>query len=175
MQDLKIRRGILADAPALAEIGARTFTDTFAADNRPEDLQVHLTRSFGVPQQSAELADPNEITLLAERNGVLIGFAQVRRNAGPSCVTQEGPVELHRFYVDKSAHGTGVAGVLMAAAHDAAREFGGKHLWLGVWERNARAIAFYSKVGFRQIGTHDFIVGTDRQTDQVLVVALANS
>jgi len=172
MQDVQIRRGAVSDAAALSEIAARTFVDTFASDNRPEDMQAHQAKAFGVRQQSAELADPDEITLLALRNGVLIGFAQVRRNAAPACVVQEKPVELHRLYVDKAAHGSGVAKELMSAAHDAARELGGKHLWLGVWERNARAIAFYSKVGFTKAGSHDFYVGADRQTDLVFVTTL---
>jgi ribosomal protein S18 acetylase RimI-like enzyme len=60
--------------------------------------------------------------------------------------------------------------VLMAEAHRAARELGGRHIWLGVWEHNPRGIAFYRKTGFVEVGTHDFYVGSDRQTDRVLVV-----
>ena len=92
--------------------------------------------------------------------------------------TQERPVEIYRFYVDRSAHGTGVAAELMIAAIDAARDLGGAHVWLGVWERNARALAFYAKSGFRDIGVQIFQLGTDRQTDRVLIrplsVALAS-
>lgn len=172
MQDLHIRRGVSSDAAALAAFAARTFAATFAADNRPEDLQAHLVSSYGESQQSAELADPNCITLLAYRTGTLIAYAQLRHHAAPSCVTQNQAIELHRFYVDRSAHGTGVATELMAAVHEAARGLGGRHLWLGVWERNARAIAFYSKVGFMHVGNHDFYVGSDRQTDHVLVAAV---
>src|SRR5688500_16472462 len=105
MQDLLIRRRVLSDAAALAELAARTFTDAFASDNRPEDLQAHLASSYGVSQQSAEIADPNSITLLADRGGALIGYAQVRRHKVPACVTQAEPVELQRFYLDRSAHG----------------------------------------------------------------------
>jgi ribosomal protein S18 acetylase RimI-like enzyme len=172
MQDLVIRRGVPSDARALAELAARTFADAFASDNRPEDLQAHIASAYGVAQQSAELADPKTITLLAQRGEALIGYAQVRRHSVPACVTQDEPVELQRFYLDKSAHGSGVAGELMSAVHDAARELGGRHLWLGVWERNARAIAFYSKMGFTKVGSHSFHVGSDQQTDDVMVVAL---
>jgi ribosomal protein S18 acetylase RimI-like enzyme len=172
MQDLLIRRGVLGDAAALAELAARTFTDAFGSDNRPEDLQAHLACAYGVAQQSAELADPNIVTLLADRGGALIGYAQVRRHTVPACVTQDRPIELQRFYLDRSAHGTGVARELMSAVHETARELGGRHLWLGVWERNARAIAFYSKMGFTKVGSHHFHVGTDQQTDDVMVVAI---
>jgi GNAT superfamily N-acetyltransferase len=169
MHPVLVRRGVTADASVLAEFAARTFADTFGADNRPEDMQAHLAASYGVRQQTAELADPSVITLLAHRDGVLVAYAQVRRRNPPPCVTQELPVELHRFYVDRAAHGGGVARDLMLAVHDAARDLGARHLWLGVWERNPRAIAFYAKCGFVRVGSHDFVVGVDRQTDQVFV------
>jgi ribosomal protein S18 acetylase RimI-like enzyme len=169
-----VRRGVVSDAPALAAFAARTFAEAFGADNRPEDLQAHLAKSYGVPQQTRELANPDVITLLAHQDETLLGYAQVRRQTPPPCVTHERPIELQRFYVDRPAHGTGVAQVLMAAAREAARELGGEHLWLSVWERNPRAIAFYTKVGFVDVGSTDFYVGPDRQTDRVLVAVLAN-
>ena len=172
MGPIRIRRGAAADAPALAAFAARTFHETFAADNRPEDMAAHLASSFGVAQQARELADPDTATLLACRGDTLVAYAQVRRKRPPPCVTQARPVEVQRFYVDRPAHGTGVAQTLMAAARRAARAFGGEHLWLGVWERNPRAIAFYAKAGFRDVGSTVFQVGPDRQTDRVLVAAL---
>lgn len=168
-----IRRGEVRDAAALAAFAARTFTETFAADNSPDDLRAHLAATYGVQQQSAELADPNVITLLAETGGELVAYAQVRRNQPPPSVTHAAPIELHRFYVDHKAHGTGLAATLIAEARSAAIELGGRHLWLGVWERNARAIAFYGKSGFIDVGSTLYLVGTDRQTDRVMVAALS--
>jgi ribosomal protein S18 acetylase RimI-like enzyme len=169
VQPTQIRRGAPSDAAALAEFAARTFADAFAADNRPEDMEAHLAKAYGVPQQTQELANPNVISLLALRDGSLIAYAQVRRNMPPACVTQPQAIELQRFYVDRSAHGSGIAATLMSAVREAALELGGRYLWLGVWERNRRAIAFYSKVGFTDVGSHEFYVGSDRQTDRVLV------
>ncbi len=174
MEPIHIRRGVVSDAPHLAAFAARTFAEAFGADNRPEDMQAHLAKSYGVPQQTGELANPDVITLLAHQGETLVGYAQVRRNVPPPCVTQERTVEIHRFYVDRPAHGTGVAQALMSAAHEAARELGGEHIWLSVWERNPRAIAFYTKMGFVDVGSADFYVGPDRQTDRVLVASLAN-
>lgn len=172
---LEIQRGTAADAAVLAEFAAHTFSDTFAADNRPEDLAAHLAAAFGVAQQTAELADPDVVTLLARRAGVLVAYAQFRRVAPPACVTREHAVELRRFYVDRPAQGSGVAAELMAWVHTVARDFGARHLWLGVWERNARAIAFYTKAGFVRVGSHDFFLGPDRQTDHVLVAPIAGA
>lgn len=169
---LTIRRATLADAAAVAEIGARTFHDTFAADNRPEDMAEHLATTFGVPQQTAELESADYVTLLAYLDGALAAFAQVRRHEAPDCVAGPAPVELHRFYVDRPWHGQGVAALLMAASVEAIRELGGRTVWLSVWEHNPRARAFYAKCGFRQTGTAEFWVGPDCQTDHVLERAL---
>lgn len=171
MDDLSIRRAELSDAAELAELGARTFADAFGADNTPEDMQAHLSKSYGVRQQTEELARPDVVTLVAEHGGKLVAFAQVHRSPPPACVTEESPAELLRFYVDRPWHGRGVAQRLMAAVLEAARELGGRSLWLSVWERNPRAIAFYEKSGFRNVGTKEFWVGSDRQTDYVLVLA----
>lgn len=169
MTDVSIRRAELSDAEELARLGARTFADAFGADNTPEDLAAHLASSYGVHKQTEELSDPGMITLVAVHKGELVAFAQVRRNPPPAPVAGESHVELWRFYVDRSWHGRGIAQRLMAESLDAGRELGGRSLWLSVWERNPRAIAFYEKTGFRNVGTKDFWVGSDRQTDFVLV------
>jgi diamine N-acetyltransferase len=172
IESIHIRRGVLEDAPRLAAFAAQTFADAFGADNKPEDLQAHLESSYGVLQQSKELLDPNEITLLAFAGETLIAFAQVRRKLPPACVTQEQAIEVHRFYVDRLAHGQGVAQALMGAVKTAAKEFEAKHLWLSVWQRNPRAVAFYAKMGFEIVGSADFVVGSDVQTDHIVVAAL---
>ena len=106
-----------------------------------------------------------------ESEGRAIAYTQIRRGPAPSCVTGELPVEIARFYVDRPFHGMGIAQTLMADAIEAARDLGGATVWLGVWERNPRAIAFYEKSGFRDCGWHTFIVGSDVQTDRVMVLA----
>lgn len=166
--ELVVRRASPADGSLLADFGARTFTDTFGAQNRPEDLAVHLAAAFGVPQQTAELASPDYVTLLGYTSGLLAAFAQLRRTTPPAAVTGPSPVELHRFYVDRPWHGRGLAAQLMSAAEEAARVLRGHTLWLSVWEHNPRARAFYAKCGFADVGTTDFFVGPDRQTDRVL-------
>jgi GNAT superfamily N-acetyltransferase len=171
-----IRRGELADAAALAEFAARTFSETFASDprNRPEDMAAHMAKSYGPAQQAAELADPATTTLLAESGGRLVAYAQMRPGEVPDCVTDSPAIELHRFYVDRPAHGTGLAQRLMTAVKDAARAAGATHLWLGVWEFNPRATAFYAKCGFRDVGSHTFVLGDDHQTDRIMVAPVTN-
>jgi ribosomal protein S18 acetylase RimI-like enzyme len=168
-----LRRATPADAAALAELAARIFTETFVEDTRPDDLAEFLAKSYGVRQQSEEISDPDVVTLVAETPAGLAAYAQVRRSATPACVAAEAPVELWRFYVQRDWHGGGLAHRLMDAAMDAARELGGRHLWLSVWERNPRAIAFYEKHGFQDAGAEDFWVGADCQTDRILVAPVS--
>ncbi len=151
-----------------AGIAARTFAEAFGADKRAEDMAVHLATAYGLPQQSRELADPAYITLLMTQAAELGAYAQVRRHPPPPCVRGPAPVELYRFYVDRAWRGQGVAQHLMRAVHTAALELGGRTLWLSVWERNPRAISFYARCGFHAVGTADFYVGPDRQTDRIL-------
>ena len=172
---VQIRHGASHDAAALAAFAERTFVETFAADNAAADMQAHVSQAYGVAQQTAELTNPAVITLLAEADGRLVGYAQVRRGPAPPCVEPTDAVELHRFYVDTPAHGTGVAQRLMAAVWQSARAWGAGHLWLGVWERNPRAQRFYAKCGFVDVGSHDFVLGTDRQTDRVMVAPVPKS
>jgi len=168
-----IRRGIVTDASALAELAARTFRETFAADNTPDDIALHIARAYGVEQQARELADPDLVTLLMDIDGDLAGFAQLHRGAAPACVDGETPIELWRFYVAQAWHGRGLAQQLMQRVESAAAESGARTLWLGVWERNARAIAYYRKSGFTDVGSHVFVVGSDPQTDRIMVRAVA--
>jgi len=170
--DVAIRRGSVADAAELAAFAAKCFEETYSADNNPDDLRAHLDNSYGLAQQTAELADPLVLTILARSNGELVAYAQVRRNTPPLCVTHAAPVELHRFYVDQRAHGSGLASDLMEAVLQAARELQGRHIWLGVWERNPRAIAFYKKEKFVDVGSTFCMVGPDKQSDRVLVAEI---
>jgi diamine N-acetyltransferase len=169
-----IRRGVVDDAAALAEFAARTFAEAFGAATAPADMDAHLAGTYRPDLQAAELADADVVTLLAMRGERIVGYAQVRRNAAPpACVAAPDPVELQRFYADSSVRGTGLAAQLMQRALQAAIELGGRYAWLGVWEHNARAIAFYRKAGFEEIGLTVYVVGSDAQTDRVFLTALA--
>lgn len=164
-----IRRAVVSDAAAVASFGARTFADAFAADNTPDDMATYLSHAFGEPQQRGEIEDAGVVTLVAESGVDLVAYAQVRRTAYAGA---PGSVELRRFYVDRAWHGSGIASRLMQAADEAARGLARGTIWLGVWERNTRAIAFYRKCGFEVVGSQTFVLGNDRQTDHIMTRAL---
>lgn len=169
---MQIRPATVADAEALATLARQTFYDTFASTNDAADMALYLAKAYGIDQQTREIEDRDITTLLVEQDGALIGYAQVRAGHVPDCVTAPAPVELWRFYIDSAWHGRGVARPLMDAVRTEAIRRGGRTLWLGVWEKNDRARAFYAKCGFRDAGSHIFLFGTDPQTDLVMVTAL---
>ena len=169
-----VRRGTADDAAMLAGLAARTFSETFAADNRAKDMAAYLSAHFAPGIQRAEIADPAHTYLVAERAGKPVGFALAREGSAPSCVGDGATVEIARIYVDRPWFGRGVAPALMDACIAEAHRRGARTLWLGVWERNPRAIAFYCKCGFRDVGTQRFRLGQDEQTDRIMALALGD-
>ena len=163
-----IRPAKSSDAASLAAIAERTFRETFAIDNTEENINLHCARKFSVEIQGEEIADPQLTTLLAEIAGELVGFAQLALARAAASVKGDRPAELHRIYVSSEWHGRGVANELMRAVYAAAAQAGSDCIWLGVWERNLKAIAFYRKCGFAVVGDHPFVLGRDRQRDLIL-------
>ena len=163
-----IRRADHRDAPALAEIAERTFRQAFGAMNTVEDMDLHCRGHFGEAAQAAEIADASMHTLLCEHEGTLLGFAQLRWSDAPGCVAANAPGEIYRLYVAADWQGRGVADDLMSACLRSMHRHGSDVAWLGVWERNPRAIAFYRRSGFVEVGEQSFRLGTDLQRDLVM-------
>jgi GNAT superfamily N-acetyltransferase len=167
-EEIAVRHGTASDDALLAELGARTFRDTFATDNTPEDMATYLAEAFTPEKQAAELADPCSSFLIAEIGGVAVGYARLKDGVPPACITGPRPIELARIYAEKSWLGHGVGAALLRACLDEATRRGHGAVWLGVWERNVRARAFYQKWGFVEVGTQVFQLGRDLQNDVVM-------
>lgn len=165
---IRIRIATRDDAELLARLGARTFRDTFGPDNTPEDMTAYLAQAFGPEKQAAELADPGTILLIAMFDEEAVGYARLREGPAPDCVPAGRPIEIVRFYAVAAWIGRGVGASLMAACLEHARRCGCDVIWLDVWERNVRAIAFYQRWGFAEVGTQDFILGSDVQRDLLM-------
>jgi len=159
------RRANSDDADLLAELGARTFRDTFAADNTKEDMDAYVASNFSLAHQTAELVHPAATFLIAEVDGIAAGYAKVQSGEPAEGIEGTKPIELVRLYASREWLGRGVGEALMRACLDEARNAGFETLWLGVWERNERAQAFYRKWDFRAVGEHIFQLGSDQQRD----------
>jgi GNAT superfamily N-acetyltransferase len=169
---MNIRYGTTGDAKLLSELGAKTFYNTFAKDNTPENMDAYLKSSFSPEIQFNELSQPDVIYLIAEFEGNLIGYAQLILNSRDEAIKATRPLEIRRIYASPEYLGKGVGKALMESTISEARRRGCDCLWLGVWEKNQRAIDFYKKWGFREIGTHIFSVGDDPQNDFVMELKL---
>lgn len=173
---LSLRVAGPTDAQRLARAAEGFFVDTFGAANRPEDMNIYLASSFSEKQQRAELSDAGSRVWLATIGDDIVGYAHVRRNPAPGSVSgaRTRAVEVARIYAGRRWHGRGLGKALMDACVATAREWGGDVLWLGVWEKNPRAIAFYEKQGFQVVGEQPFLLGADLQRDLVMARRLTN-
>lgn len=163
-----IRHATVGDAAPLAELAERTFRDTFALVNRTEDIDLHCRTSYGESIQAAEIRAPDRTTLVCQVHDRLIAYGQLRWASAPACIVGARPAEIQRLYVESPWHGKGVAHAILASLLDAAAAGGADVVWLGVWEHNPRAIAFYERSGFSVVGDHLFVLGSDPQRDLVL-------
>jgi ribosomal protein S18 acetylase RimI-like enzyme len=171
----QIRHAIPTDAKNLAALAEETFRDTFESMNTVEDMNLHCQTSYSEAIHLSEITDPRMTTLVCDDGGALIAFAQLRWAEEPGCVSATNPGEIQRIYVAKSWHGKGIAQDLMAMCLNEMIKRGSDVVWLGVWERNPRAIAFYKKIGFTEVGSHVFPLGTDPQRDIIMVRPLSAS
>ena len=161
-----IRLATPADAALLATVARRTFFDAYSGSDTSSDLQIHMDRNFGEPQQATELADPATSTLvLQDDEGKAIGYALLGEDPVPPCVTGPAPLQIRRFYVDQAWKGRGVAQQLMVAVDVEARRRDRQTIWLLAWVRNYRAHAFYRKCGFVEVGVAPYLFGNTVEQD----------
>jgi diamine N-acetyltransferase len=163
-----IRYADSSDARRLAALAEETFREAFGSMNAVEDMDLHCQTSYGEAIQLAEISDSRRVTLVCEDDGSMIAYAQLRWVEAPSCVSAKNPGEIQRLYVAKSWHGKGIAQDLMSACIEEMEKRDSDVVWLGVWERNPRAIAFYRKFGFLEVGDHVFPLGRDPQRDIIM-------
>src|SRR5262249_16385247 len=154
------------------ELGAKTFFDTFAKDNTPENMALYLKNSFSPEIQFNELSASENIFLIVEAQYIPIGFAQLVLDSKEDSIHGTKTMEVRRIYSVQEYIGRGVGKELMSAAIREAKQRGCDSLWLGVWEKNPRAIEFYKKWGFEEVGTHVFTLGDDPQRDFIMELRL---
>lgn len=116
----------------------------------------------------AEVPDPENHFFIAESAGSPIGYLKMRRSVLSKIIPYDKAIEIAHIYAIKEAIGKGVGKALMKASIDYALLLKMEIIWLGVWEKNLRAIDFYIKWGFSKFSEHIFFVGDDPQTDWLM-------
>lgn len=167
-----LRRGLPADLAHYAALCRETFSETFRESHTEDALARHVASAFPDAQLLAELSSVDQTVLAVEAGGAWIGYALVSRGPAPSGVHGTVPVQIDRFYVSSAWHGRGVALPLMQAALNEARQLGGDVAWLGVWEQNLRALRFYFRQGFAQVGRHVYLFDGMPEHDLVLALSI---
>ena len=167
-QKLSIRRATPDDSSLIADIGAMTFEASFGANNRLEDMEQYLSLSFSKAHIEAQLAEPSTIFLLAYEDCKTVGYVMLRVSKKPMPVIGPKPVELVRLYIEEEIIGKGYGSALMNSCLKEAKKNGRRTIWLGVWEKNLRAIRFYEKWGYTKLGTKEFVLGSDLQNDHIM-------
>jgi ribosomal protein S18 acetylase RimI-like enzyme len=156
------------DLETLQNIGIQTFTETFAEDNTEEAMKKYLEESFNTEKIKSELNNPDSFFYIAWEEDNPVGYLKVNTGKAQTELQDESSLEIERIYVKKSHHGKKVGQLLYNQALETAQQLGKSYLWLGVWEKNLRAINFYSKNGFVEFDKHIFRLGEEEQTDLMM-------
>lgn len=172
---LSIITASLEHASLLSELSVITFFDTYAAYNTPENMRQHCHENFAVAQIAAQIQQPGTIFFIAFFDGVAAGFTKMRTSENPPELAGKKHIEIERIYVLQAFQKQKLGYGLIIHCIQYAVQSGFEVLWLGVWQQNAKALAFYQKNGFEIFGEHSFLLGDDDQTDWLMKMDLKSS
>ncbi|WP_079508883.1 GNAT family N-acetyltransferase [Mesobacillus jeotgali] len=170
---MNIKKCNLDDLHTLQEISYETFNETFKAQNSPENMKVYLDRAFNLQQLENELCTPSSEFFFVYFNNEVAGYLKINTKDAQTEQMGEDTLEVERIYVKNAFKKQGLGKYLLNKAFEIARENNYKKIWLGVWEKNENAIAFYKRMGFIQTGEHSFYMGDEEQTDFIMTKTLA--
>ncbi len=174
MESICIKKVDSIDVEGLQKISRQTFFETFADKNTAEDMAKFLEENYSLSKLTAELADENSFFYFALSDEEVIGFLKLNTSSAQTESLDSNALEIERIYVLKAYHGKKVGQLLYEKALETARQLNAAYVWLGVWEKNPRAISFYQKNGFTPFDKHIFRLGDDEQTDILMKLPLQN-
>lgn len=166
--NITIRACKLEDIEVLQQISYETFNETFRDQNSPENIDHYLEKSFNIPQLEKELINPSSQFFFAYIDHDLAGYLKINTDQAQSEAISEDSLEIERIYIKQSFQKHGVGKRLFHHALQIAQQQDKQQIWLGVWEKNEKAIAFYQKIGFVPTGQHSFYMGDEQQTDLIM-------
>lgn len=165
MESIILEKVTIADIEKLQNIGRQTFLETFSLPNTEENMNNYLSSSFAFDKLKKEIENPDSKFFFAVLNNEVIGYLKVNSGKAQTELGDNNALEIERIYVSKEFLGKKVGQLLYDKALQIAKEKNVDYLWLGVWEENHRALAFYKKNGFVEFDKHIFKLGNDPQTD----------
>jgi ribosomal protein S18 acetylase RimI-like enzyme len=165
MENIEIREATLNDIKLLQDIGKKTFFETFSESNSEENMKKYLEDGFSIEKLTEELNNRHSEFYFAVMDEKVLGYLKLNFGASQTELKDTNSLEIERIYVLQEYHGKKVGQVLYEKAMQVAYEKEAIYVWLGVWEKNPRAIRFYEKNGFVEFDKHIFKLGDDKQTD----------
>ncbi|MCW3170768.1 GNAT family N-acetyltransferase [Chryseobacterium sp. 09-1422] len=172
MQNLQLRKAVETDHINLQNIGKLTFFGTFSADNSVQNLKTYLESAFATEKVKSELSDKNSEFYFAELDNKIIGYLKVNFGDSQTEIKSKKSIEIERIYVLKEFHGKSAGQILYEKAIEVAKALEVDFVWLGVWEKNLRAIRFYEKNKFTPFDKHVFKLGNKEQIDIMMKMKL---
>ena len=168
MHSITIRYATVADAELIADMSRQTFYETFAISNTKEDMDKYMNEQFTKEALINEVGTTGNIFLLAFDGQEAVGYVRMRDGETLPELKTSRAIEIARIYVVQSCIGKGVGKALLQKCIDYAIRQHKEIIWLGVWEKNEKAITFYTKSGFKKFSEHPFVLGNDVQTDWLM-------
>lgn len=165
---MKIRKANINDAKLLADLGSKTFYDTYHKHNTVDDMEQYLSSNFTIKHLEDELNLASNDFYIAEKNNEVVGYIKISESVPPKEVSHLQTLEIARIYAVETLHGKGVGTMLLKKAFDIAMLRSKDIVWLGVWQKNDKAIRFYKKNGFVIVAATQFTLGTDVQDDWIM-------
>ncbi|WP_156855311.1 GNAT family N-acetyltransferase [Oceanobacillus sp. AG] len=156
----------------LQEISYETFNETFKEYNTSENMKAYMDKAYHPAQLKKELSNPSSQFFFLYFHGELAGYLKVNVGDAQTEEMGEDSLEIERIYIQKAFHKNGLGKYLFNKALAIAESLHKKKIWLGVWEKNENAIAFYKRLGFIKTGAHSFYMGDDEQVDYIMTKIL---
>ena len=169
---IEIKKCSVEDLQALQEVSIETFYDAFKDQNSSESMEAYLEKAFNLEKLALELSNISSQFFFVYFNDEVAGYLKININEAQSEEMGNESLEVERIYLKTKFQKHGLGKALLNKAIEIATERGKKKVWLGVWEKNESAIAFYMKMGFVQTGAHSFYMGDEEQLDFIMTKAL---
>jgi diamine N-acetyltransferase len=169
---INIKKCTLEDLHILQEISYETFNETFNHQNSPENMNAYLEKAFNLNQLEKELSNSSSEFFFIYFNSEVAGYLKINTNDAQTEKLGNESLEIERIYIKNKFQKKGLGKYLINKAIKIAVERNKKKIWLGVWEKNEKAICFYKKIGFVQTDTHSFYMGNEEQTDFIMTKPL---
>ncbi|QLG45325.1 GNAT family N-acetyltransferase [Costertonia aggregata] len=172
--DFRYKKCAESDLDILIHISRTTFQNAFQNDNNPKDFKQYLEEAFAKEKLVSELSNPNSVFCFVYVDDVLSGYFKLNENSAQTDIKSKESLEIERIYVKQEFQGKGIGQNMLEKIKQIAFKKQKMFIWLGVWEKNKRAIDFYRRHGFFEFGTHPYFIGNDKQTDWLMRFDLIN-